>query len=200
MTVAEADRRYFDADSHVLEPNDWLHAVRRSGHPRSDADVAHPLAPDNADARPRSSRRAGPDDEALIDEPLWGRGYAAFGAWDASERSAILDKYGIDAAVRVLDVRAGPVPLQGSRPAVRRGPRAHPGARRLLLARPPSARRPTHPVGRRRPRPRRARCGARAGVRRRAGPVDRSVQDHGPEPSRRSTRSGPVCRSSACRS
>ena len=33
----------------------------------------------------------------LVDEPLWGRGYQAFGAWDAAERIAILDRFGIDA-------------------------------------------------------------------------------------------------------
>jgi predicted TIM-barrel fold metal-dependent hydrolase len=92
-------RRYLDADSHVLEPNDWL-------LPYADPDVrdkmrvlANPLAPDNAGAadivRTRADGNA--DQDPLADEQLWGKGYKAFGAWDAAERTAILDKYEIDA-------------------------------------------------------------------------------------------------------
>lgn len=94
MTDPAAPRRYFDADSHVLEPNDWL-------RPYADPDIRdalrvleHPMAPTNeAAAAIVAERPAG----MLHDEPLWGRGYHAFGAWDASERREVLDKYAIDA-------------------------------------------------------------------------------------------------------
>jgi predicted TIM-barrel fold metal-dependent hydrolase len=97
MAVAETERRYFDADSHVLEPNDWL-------TPYADPDIRdrmptlpNPLAPDNRSATEIVRARAdAPVDDALSDERLWGKGYEAYGAWDASERSAILDKYAID--------------------------------------------------------------------------------------------------------
>jgi predicted TIM-barrel fold metal-dependent hydrolase len=87
-------RRYFDADSHVLEPDDWL-------RPYADPEIRErlrtlklPLAPSNADA---ASIVAGRDESVLADKQFWGKGYEAFGAWDAGERIAILDKYGIDA-------------------------------------------------------------------------------------------------------
>jgi predicted TIM-barrel fold metal-dependent hydrolase len=97
MTTATA-RRYLDADSHVLEPTDWL-------TPYADPDIRprmrtlpHTFAPDNASAAGIvAARAAAPDTDALTDERLWGRGYDAYGAWDPSERSAILDTFGIDA-------------------------------------------------------------------------------------------------------
>ena len=147
MTVAEAERRYFDADSHVLEPTDWL-------TPYADPDIRdrmrtlpNPLAPDNEGAAEIVDARAGaPDDEALYDDRLWGRGYAAYGAWDACERSAILDKYAIDLQLVFSTFAPGPVPLQGHGPVVRRCTRPHPSARRLLFARPSLARGATHPL------------------------------------------------------
>lgn len=94
MTVSVAPRRYFDADSHVLEPTDWL-------RPYADPDIRDrlrvlplPLAPTNEGAAQIVADRP---TTALDEEPLWGRGYQAFGAWDAGERTAILDKFGIDA-------------------------------------------------------------------------------------------------------
>lgn len=93
-----ARRRYLDADSHVLEPTDWL-------TPYADPDIRdrmrtllHPIAPDNAEAaRIVAGRGAVADASALDDGRLWGKGYDAYGAWDPAERIAILDKYRIDA-------------------------------------------------------------------------------------------------------
>jgi predicted TIM-barrel fold metal-dependent hydrolase len=90
-------RRYLDADSHVLEPTDWL-------TPYADPDIrdrlrtlTHPIAPDNAAAAGIVAARAeSPDADALAEERLWGRGYDAYGAWDPAERSAVLDKFDID--------------------------------------------------------------------------------------------------------
>jgi uncharacterized protein len=98
MTTTATTRRYLDADSHVLEPTDWL-------TPYADADIRprmrtlpHPLAPDRAQAADIVAGRVeNPDAEALAGERLWGKGYAAYGAWDPAERSAVLDKFGIDA-------------------------------------------------------------------------------------------------------
>jgi uncharacterized protein len=105
MTTATG-RRYLDADSHVLEPTDWL-------TPYADPDIRprmrtlpHPFAPDNAKAaaivagRAGSGRHAGGEANSgaggFDEERLWGRGYDAYGAWDPSERSAVLDRFGID--------------------------------------------------------------------------------------------------------
>ena len=92
-TDTAAPRRYFDADSHVLEPVDWL-------TPYADPDIRDrmrtlemPGVPNNESAAEIVARRS---PTALDDDPLWGRGYRAFGAWDAGERTAILDRYGID--------------------------------------------------------------------------------------------------------
>ena len=53
-----------------------------------------PVVPTNESAAEIVAARSA---TALDDDPLWGRGYKAFGAWDAGERIAILDKHGIDA-------------------------------------------------------------------------------------------------------
>ena len=94
MTETSAPRRYFDADSHILEPNDWLGPYADPGIRDRLRVLKHPLAPTNESA---AEIVAGRPEDVLRDEPLWGRGYDAFGAWDATERTAVLDKYGIDA-------------------------------------------------------------------------------------------------------
>jgi uncharacterized protein len=85
-------RRLFDADSHVLEPNDWL-------RPYADPDIrdrlrtlTHPQAPSNEEAADIVAQRSSIDREHLC-----GTGYKAFGAWNPTERSAVLDEFGIDA-------------------------------------------------------------------------------------------------------
>jgi predicted TIM-barrel fold metal-dependent hydrolase len=85
-------RRYFDADSHVLEPNDWLRPYADPAIRDRLRTLHHPQAPSNEEAAETVAlRRAGEP------EQLWGTGYKAFGAWDANERSVVLDKFGIDA-------------------------------------------------------------------------------------------------------
>jgi predicted TIM-barrel fold metal-dependent hydrolase len=86
-------RRYFDADSHVLEPQDWLApyadpSVRDALRP-----LAMPIAPDGEQARTLTATRTA---IVLDDKTQWGKGYSAFGAWDPAERIAVLDKYDID--------------------------------------------------------------------------------------------------------
>jgi predicted TIM-barrel fold metal-dependent hydrolase len=85
-------RRYFDADSHVLEPNDWLRPYADPAIRDRLRILAHPLAPTNEKA---AEIVAGRDSDGQ--ERLWGTGYQAFGAWDPTERIAILDKFAIDA-------------------------------------------------------------------------------------------------------
>ena len=91
--VATSTQRYFHADSHVLEPTDWL-------RPYADPDIRErlrvlplPMAPSNEDALARVAQRAG----ETVESPQWGRGYDAVGAWDAGERIELLDRFGIDA-------------------------------------------------------------------------------------------------------
>ena len=94
MSIASTDRRYLDADSHILEPNGWLApyadpAIRERLRP-----LQHPLAPDGDQTDDIVAGRGG---GPLTDEKLWGKGYDAFGAWNAGERTALLDTFNIDA-------------------------------------------------------------------------------------------------------
>lgn len=98
MSETTVTRRYFDADSHVLEPTDWLTPYADPAIRDRMRSLQLPLAPSNERAADIvATRRDDPDAKQLDDERLWGKGYEAYGAWDASERTAILDKYGIDA-------------------------------------------------------------------------------------------------------
>lgn len=91
-------RRYFDADSHVLEPVDWLTPYADPGIREQMRTLDHPIAPDNAKAAEVvAGRKAEADPDVLDDACLWGKGYSAYGAWDSGERVAVLDKYNIDA-------------------------------------------------------------------------------------------------------
>ncbi len=95
MVTTATPRRYFDADSHVLEPNDWL-------RPYADPDIRDrlrvlelPLAPSNQRAADIVAGRSATTLDA--EHKLWGRGYDAYGAWSGPERTVILDKFHIDA-------------------------------------------------------------------------------------------------------
>lgn len=91
-------RRYFDADSHVLEPTDWLTPYADPGIRDRMRTLTSAIAPDRSRAAAIvADRSKEPDPTALDDARLWGKGYQAFGAWDGAERIAVLDKYGIDA-------------------------------------------------------------------------------------------------------
>ena len=91
--MSHQDRRYFDADSHVLEPNDWLRPYADPAIRDRLRTLDHPLAPTNEQAVEIVAGRE-PD---TADEQQWGRGYKAFGAWDPAERIAMVDKFRIDA-------------------------------------------------------------------------------------------------------
>jgi predicted TIM-barrel fold metal-dependent hydrolase len=97
MTTATT-RRFLDADSHVLEPTDWLTPYADPELRPRMRPLALPIAPDNATAAEIvAARAANPPSDALAGDRLWGRGYHAYGAWDPTERSEILDRFGIDA-------------------------------------------------------------------------------------------------------
>lgn len=85
--------RYMDADSHVLEPLNWLEQYADARTRAKLRPLRIPIAPDGDRAARMLAER---DEHSLDDEHLWGRGYDAYGAWDPIERTAILDKYGID--------------------------------------------------------------------------------------------------------
>ena len=85
-------RRFFDADSHVLEPNDWLRPYADPAIRDRLRTLTHPQAPSNEEAADIVARRSSTDREHLC-----GTGYKAFGAWSPTERSAVLDEFGIDA-------------------------------------------------------------------------------------------------------
>jgi uncharacterized protein len=94
VSVSSTDRRYFDADSHILEPNGWLAPYADPGIRERLRPFRHPLAPDDEQMGDIVAARG---DGPLTEEKLWGKGYDAFGAWDAGERTAILDTFNIDA-------------------------------------------------------------------------------------------------------
>ena len=56
MPEPYATRRYFDADSHILEPNDWLQPYADPGIRERLRVLEHPLAP-SSDKRGRDRRR-----------------------------------------------------------------------------------------------------------------------------------------------
>ena len=98
MTYA-TERRYFDADSHLMELPGWLEEY-------ADPDVRsriRPLALGGAGAMAEAAvadaqRRREDPDERLDDADLLGRkGWHAAGAFDATERSQVLDRLGFDA-------------------------------------------------------------------------------------------------------
>jgi predicted TIM-barrel fold metal-dependent hydrolase len=92
-------RVYCDADSHVMEPADWI-------IPFADPEIRPRLKPappwefDNAKAREILEQRAA--DEAKEQRArgrLLATGTMAYGAWDATERSRALDMLGFSAQV-----------------------------------------------------------------------------------------------------
>jgi predicted TIM-barrel fold metal-dependent hydrolase len=90
-------RRFFDADSHVLEPADWL-------TPHADPAIRDRLQPalvgsDFTNAKAAeivAGRERDPGRQATARERLFGKGYEAYGAYDPMERSRVLDRFGID--------------------------------------------------------------------------------------------------------
>src|SRR4051812_31964101 len=98
MTYATG-RRYLDADSHLMELPGWLEAY-------ADPDVRpriRPLALGGAgalaEAAVADAQRRGDDPRGRLDDAdLLGRkGWHAAGAFDATERSQVLDQLGFDA-------------------------------------------------------------------------------------------------------
>ena len=90
-------RVYFDADSHVMEPADWI-------IPYADPDIRPRLKPappwefDNAKAREILEQRAADEEkEQRARGRLMATGTMAYGAWDATERSKALDMLGFHA-------------------------------------------------------------------------------------------------------
>lgn len=77
--MTEPARRYFDADSHVLEPQDWLVRYADPGVREQLKPLPTPIAPD---AEQAAAIPAGRSSAVLDNGTNWGRGYAAFGAWD----------------------------------------------------------------------------------------------------------------------
>lgn len=96
MTYATG-RIYLDADSHVMEPSDWI-------IPFADPDIRPRLKPappwdfDLAKAKQILEERASDEDkEARARGRLMAQGTIAYGAWDATERSRVLDMLGFSA-------------------------------------------------------------------------------------------------------
>lgn len=95
MAPYASGRVYHDADSHVMEPGDWLvphadgallaHLKARKSAERIETQVAAARA--RADD-PEAARRAA---EKLVDGP---KGWIAYGAFDAEERKRALDALG----------------------------------------------------------------------------------------------------------
>jgi len=90
------ERRRFDADSHVLEPGDWITPYADPGVRGRLRDAVDFLDRATADALV-AARPAGTDKGDRVRGRLGGAGYKAFGAFDPAERSEALDLLGIDA-------------------------------------------------------------------------------------------------------
>ncbi|MGO9198433.1 MAG: amidohydrolase family protein [Acidimicrobiales bacterium] len=114
-------RRLFDADSHVLEPNGWLDDYADEATRQRFKPFRHPIAPDLEKARAIVEGRTG---SAAPDDPQWGRGYDAYGAWDPAERGNFLDQHGIEVQL-VFSTFAPAVFLGGDVELLYGGIRAH---------------------------------------------------------------------------
>ena len=98
MVYAEG-RTFYDADSHLMELSDWLVQYADPGV----RDRIRPLALGGAGAlaaeavRAAEERRADPLAAAALENDVMGpKGWGALGAFDAAERSRVLDLLGFD--------------------------------------------------------------------------------------------------------
>lgn len=96
-----AGRRYYDADSHIMETIQWLHEHATEGERR----ILPELAPRGAGAmalqsiKEAEARRASPEATAkLLEQPLISgpKGWQAYGASTREERSRALDLLGFE--------------------------------------------------------------------------------------------------------
>ena len=98
MTYASG-RRILDADSHVMELADFLDEFiepsQRDRLRRKGMDALKPVL--DAAVRRAETRRNDPEKQALAEERLLqDKGWSAMGAFDAAERSRVLDLFGFD--------------------------------------------------------------------------------------------------------
>ena len=100
-------RVYFDADSHVMEPADWLKEY-------ADPDIRDQLKPapswnfTRAKAQELLAERAAdPEKEQRAQQRLLAEGIRAYGAWDPAERTRALDMLGISAQLVFHTFAAG---------------------------------------------------------------------------------------------
>jgi predicted TIM-barrel fold metal-dependent hydrolase len=100
-------RIYYDADSHVMEPADWLKEY-------ADPDIRDELKPapswnfTRAKAEELLAERASdPEKERRAQTRLLAEGIRAYGAWDPSERTRALDMLGISAQLVFHTFAAG---------------------------------------------------------------------------------------------
>lgn len=93
ITVRSVSRRYFDADSHVLEPSDWFEEY---ADPSIRARLRPAVVPDGLDVAKIAADVAARADDPDAVLTAFGRGYDSYGAFDSSERKVVLDKFNID--------------------------------------------------------------------------------------------------------
>ena len=100
-------RVYYDADSHVMEPADWLGEY-------ADPDIRDRLKPAPSwnftrakAAELRAERAADPEKDARAQQRLLAEGIRAYGAWDPAERSKALDMLGVSAQLVFHTFAAG---------------------------------------------------------------------------------------------
>jgi predicted TIM-barrel fold metal-dependent hydrolase len=113
-------RVYYDADSHVMEPADWLKEY-------ADPDVRDQLKPapswnfTRAKAQELLAERAAdPEKEQRAQTRLLAEGIRAYGAWDPAERTRALDMLGISAQLVFHTFAAGAF-ITSDDPAIKYG-------------------------------------------------------------------------------
>ncbi len=91
-------RTCYDADSHVMEPSDWLDGYADPGVRERLRPALGPSDFTVAKAREiKAQREADGEKAARAERRLMAQGFQAFGSWDPAERSKALDVLGFDA-------------------------------------------------------------------------------------------------------
>jgi uncharacterized protein len=111
MTYANG-RLIHDADSHIMEPRDWLEAFVDAEHAgKFRASLGKEFGPIDKLVTEAKRRKTDPEADArAADNPIAGpKGWSAYGAFDPEERAKVLDGFGFSSQLVFPTAGVGPV-------------------------------------------------------------------------------------------